>query len=198
MSRLASGTELAAAQQRTETRLAELAAAQTHLQTQMAELAAAQARTEAQVAELAQAHQRLERRVGRLEGHDLERRYRERAAGFFQTLLTRVRAIDHQELGQLLDDALEAGRITAEEKAEVLILDVVVRGRRAQQDAFVATEVSLERAMGVPVLPAVAGEEITERAWHLATASGVWCLPNGRAAPRGTRKPLNPPGVSSG
>ncbi len=49
----------------------------------------------------------LARRVGDLEGDNLERRYRERASSYFQGILRRVRLVDHQRLGLLLDDALE-------------------------------------------------------------------------------------------
>lgn len=84
-----------------------------------------------EVRKLVVAQRRMDDRLGRPEGSDLERRYRERAAGFFQKILSRIRLIDHQELGFMLDDAVEAGAIAADEKAEILAADVVVRAPRA-------------------------------------------------------------------
>src|SRR5579883_3058336 len=134
---------------------------------QVRQLAEAQRRTEEQVG-------RLAREVGDLKGSDLERRYRERAASFFQGLVRRSRVIDHQDLGHLLDDAVDSGRISPEEKAEIMQADVVLSGRRDDTQVYVVVEVSaavdradvdraarranfLEKAIGAPVLPVVAG-----------------------------------------
>lgn len=136
-------------------------------------------------------------RLGRLEGSDLERRYGERAAGFFQRILSRIRLIAHQELGLMLDDAVETGAITPEEKGEILLADVVVRGRRDQRDTYLVAEVSvvvdvedvrraasrarlLRRATGEPVLAAVAGRRVTAEAGQDARAAGAWLVLDGR------------------
>ncbi|MFN3412868.1 MAG: hypothetical protein ACK42L_02280, partial [Thermoanaerobaculum sp.] len=100
---------LAEAQRRTDQRLEELSAevkllaeAQRRTEQRVEELAEAQRRTEQRVEELAeaqrqlmQAHMHMERRLQRVEvrldrlwGHDVERRYRERAAAYFGRLLT--------------------------------------------------------------------------------------------------------------
>ena len=151
-----------------------------------------------EVRALTAAQRRAEDRLGRLEGSDLERRYRERAAGLFQQLLTRVRVVDHQDLGLLLDDALEAGTLTAQDKAEILRADVVVRGRREQREVYALAEVSavigpedvsraatrarlLERVVGVPLLAVVAGRHATPEAARAAEAAGVWSVLDGRA-----------------
>jgi hypothetical protein len=161
------------------------------------ELVAAQLKTNQRL-------ERLESRLGRLEGSDLERRYRERAPALFQRILSRIRVIDPQELGFMLDDAVEAGAITADEKEEILLADVVVRGRRDQQEVYLVTEVSvvvdsddvhraaararlLERAIGQRVLAAVAGQRLTPIAGEEAEAAGVWRVLDGRV--EGTAEP---------
>ncbi len=211
--------ELAAGQARLTEQVRELAAGQASLTEQVRELAAGHASLTEQVRELAAGHaslteqvreltsdvralvaaqRRTDDRLGRLEGSDLERRYRERASGFFQQVLTRVRLVDHQELGLLLDDAVEAGAITPQDKGEILLADVIVRGRRDQRDTYALAEVSvvvdvedvrraadrarlLERAVGAPVLAVVAGRQATQEAARDARAAGVWSLLNGRA-----------------
>jgi predicted nuclease with TOPRIM domain len=189
--------ELAAGQAR-------LTAEQTRLTAEVRELAAGQARLTAEqtrltaeVRELTAAQRLMSDRLARLEGSDLERRYRERAPAFFQRVLSRIRVVDHQELGMLLDAAVETGTLTLEEKGEVLLSDVVVRGRRDQQDAYLLAEVSLvvdaddvrraasrarllERATAVPVLAAVAGHQVTPDAEREALVAGVWRVVDGR------------------
>jgi chromosome segregation ATPase len=163
-----------------------------------AELAAEVRQLTTEVRALTAAQRAAEARLGRLEGSDLERRYRERAAGFFQRLLSRIRLVDHQELALLLDDARDAGRLTADEKEEILLADVVVRGRREQRETYVLAEVSavvdaedvrraasrarlLERVVGAPVLAAAAGQRATPEAVEGADAAGVWLVLDGRA-----------------
>ncbi len=182
---------LAGAQEQTEQRLQRLEEVTTSL-------AEAQRRTEQTVARLVEAQEGTERRlqrleevvgelvgaVGALKGESLERRYRERAASYFQRVLRRIRVVDHQQLGLLLDDAVDQGRITAEERAQVLEADVVVTGLFDGREVYLLAEVSgtvtahdvrrareraaaLEKATGCPVLLAVAGQELEE-------AAGVW------------------------
>lgn len=183
---------------------ARLADSHAQLVQEVRDLAASHARLTEEVRALAEevralaaAQRRAEDRLGRLEGSDLERRYRERAAGLFQQVLTRIRVVDHQDLGLLLDDALEAGTLTAQDKAEILRADVVVRGRREQREVYALAEVSavigpedvsraasrarlLERVVGVPVLAVVAGRQATPEAARAAEATGVWSLLDGR------------------
>ncbi|MDR7600651.1 MAG: hypothetical protein QN191_11925, partial [Armatimonadota bacterium] len=79
--------ELVGSQKATEQRLQ-------RLEEVTARLAEAQVRTEEVVRELVQT-------VGALKGENLERRYRERAASYFQRVLRRIRVVDHQQLGLL-------------------------------------------------------------------------------------------------
>ncbi len=151
-----------------------------------------------QVRVLAVAQRRTDDRLGRLEGRDLERWYRERASSVFHRILARARLVDHGELAPMLDAAVEAGAITEDERAEVLLADVAVRGRREQREAYALAEVSLvvdaedlhravararllERATGRPVVPVVAGERIAAGVAEEARAAGVWRLLDGRA-----------------
>jgi outer membrane murein-binding lipoprotein Lpp len=151
-----------------------------------------------QVRALVAAQRRTDDRLGRLEGRDLERWYRERASSVFHRILARARLVDHGELAPMLDAAVEAGSITEDERAEILLADVVVRGRREQREAYALAEVSvvvdaedlrravararlLERATGRPVVPVVAGERVAAGVAEEARAAGVWRLLDGRA-----------------
>ena len=144
----------------------------------------------------------LKQDVAGLKGTDLERTYRERAAQYFQAILRRIRVVDHQHLADLLDDAVDAGRITPQEKDQVLQSDVAVVGRRDGEQAYLLAEVSsvvdredverarsrasvLERATGMPVIAAAAGRQATAGAREEARASGVWLVLDGRAEPPG-------------
>jgi len=137
-------------------------------------------------------------RLGEVEGDSLERRYRERAADLFQQILARIRVLDHQELGLLLDEAVDAGALTPEEKAEILRADAFLRGCRDQRETYALAEVSavidaedvrraaararlLQRAVGAPVLPVVAGRRMSDDAAQAASTLGVWRLLDGRA-----------------
>jgi predicted nuclease with TOPRIM domain len=199
--------ELAAGQARVTEQVGELAADHARLTEQVRELAANQTglvatqnQLTADVRALVAAMQSMADRLGELEGDNLERRYRERAAGLFQQILTRIRVLDHQELGLLLDDAVDAGTLTPEEKAEILRADVVLRGRRDQRETYALAEVSavidtedvhraasrarlLQRLVGAPVLPVVAGRRLTDDAAQSAGELGVWRLLDGRAEP---------------
>jgi peptidoglycan hydrolase CwlO-like protein len=202
--------ELASGQARLTEQVRELATGHARLTDQLSELATDQARLVAtqnqlttDVRALVAAMQSAVDRLGELEGDSLERRYRERAAGLFQQIVTRIRVLDHQELALLLDDAVDAGTLTPEEKAEVLRADVILRGRRDRRETYVLAEVSavidaadvrraaararlLQRAVGAPVLPVVAGQRLADDAAHSARALDVWRLLDGQAeAPAG-------------
>jgi chromosome segregation ATPase len=196
------------AQIRTEERLARLEEAQiqteerlARLEEIVAQLAEAQRRTEETLQALIRRVDRIDSQVAELRGENLERRYRERAGAYFGRLLRRVTALTDRELGDILDDAEEAGRISMEEAAEIRLSDVVVRGRRRTDSAevYLVAEVSagvgpgdVERAIRraelfgkalgpqMVVLPAVAGEQIMPDAARLAQERGVQIIPDGR------------------
>ncbi|MDR7568157.1 MAG: hypothetical protein QN143_07275 [Armatimonadota bacterium] len=173
-----------------------LADAQARTQQELQALADAQRRTEQVVRELVQT-------TGALKGENLERRYRERAASYFQRILRRIRVLDHQQLGLLLDDALDQGRITPDERAQVLEADVVVTGLADGREVYLLAEVSgtvtahdvrrararaeiLEKATGSPVLPAVAGEQLSDDDKTQEEAPTVWRVLDGRVSPPGS------------
>ena len=211
--------ELVEAQERLEQRLNELAEAQERLEQRLNELAEqtdrrfrelveAQQRTEQRLKELAEQTDkrfaRLEGRVdkievklGRLDGRMLEVRYHQRAAAYFGRWLRRTVVVDGNEIVERVE-----GSLTTEELDQVLLTDLVVRGRAAhlpnRPEVWVAIEISavidgsdvqravqragLLRQAGVPALPAVAGDEATEHAESEAQNRGVVMLEDGSAS----------------
>ncbi|MDR7563619.1 MAG: hypothetical protein QN172_06515 [Armatimonadota bacterium] len=198
---------LVEAQARTEERVGRLeeaverlVEAQARTEERLEALAQAQTQTEQTVRSLVETMGALGRDVSRLKGDSLERMYRDRASSFFQDILRRIRLMDHQQVGLLLDDAVDAGRISREERADVLRADVVVSGVWDGQEVYLLAEVSatvtaqdierarrraaiLERATGRSVLAAVAGERLSEDPQTQQQARSVWKVLDGRAEP---------------
>jgi hypothetical protein len=184
--------ELAQAQTRTEQRLEALAA-------RMDALALAQTEMAREMAALARQVRWLTDRVGALWGESTERRYRERAPAYFDDLLKGLHVPDSEELARILDEAVDAGRISRAERRELLYADVVAFGRRRDDgsDAALAVEVSatvdeddvrraahraelLARSTAKPTTAVVAGEAIKPTADELAQRMGVWRVLDGR------------------
>jgi len=180
-----------------EQALARLTAAQARTEEELRVLVREVATIKQDVAGLRQDVTVVKQDVAGLKGTDLERTYRERAAQYFQAILRRIRVVDHQHLADLLDDAVDAGRITPEEKDQVLQSDVAVVGRRDGEQVYLLAEVSsvvdredverarnrasvLERATGMPVVAAAAGRQATAGAREEARASGVWLVLDGK------------------
>ncbi|MCS6951275.1 MAG: hypothetical protein NZM33_00285 [Bryobacteraceae bacterium] len=189
--------QLAEAQQRTEERLQTLEDRFEELATALRQLAEAQRATEQRLEQLGVAVSKIRQDLDGLLGIDLERRYRERAAAYFQKFLRRIKVLDHQTLGLLLDEALDAGVITPEEKEQILLVDVVAQGRRDGEEAYLAVEVSvtvdagdveraasraalLQKVTGRPVIPAVAGRQVDALAAEQAAKRSVACFLDGR------------------
>lgn len=197
--------ELAEAQRRTEAELAQFGRRTEErfgrLEDAIARLVDAQQRTEAGLARL---EQRTDERLGRLEeatrllveaqartedqlvalradvakdrGVTLEWRYREKAPGYFASMLRRARSISTADL----DDMLE-GALPDEERLDAVLLDLVIRGRLRgtgeTPEVLLAVEVSatlddgdvtraarratLLRKAGQSAVPVVAGEGAT-------------------------------------
>ena len=211
--------QLVEAQARTEQRVAELAEAQRRSEAQLEALAGrsgaleealaalirrvgdltdAQGRTEAQLEALAG-------RVGSLDGEVLELRYARRAPAYFSRLARRLRVLEPGAVADLLDAAIEQGRLTEDERAAVLEADLVLAGQRREDRAelYLLVEVSsgiglqdtrraVERAgmlakLGRPVVPVVAGRWINPEASAFAEDWGVWQVLDGQARPPGER-----------
>ncbi len=200
--------ELTTALAQLSRRVDELAEALAQLTRRVDELAEAQRRTELQLAQLAETQQRLEWRVARLEdrvggllGSDLERRFRERAPAFFGRILRRVRPVDTLEVAAWLDEAVQEGRISEDERLEVLWTDAVVQGVGASgaevafvvEASYTVSEHDVERArrradilarvLDCAVYAAVAGELIPQEVRQQAERQQVWQFEDGRARP---------------
>ncbi len=139
-------------------------------------------------------------RLGHVLGNDLERRYRERASAYFSDVVHRPRPLSAQRLADLLDSPESDERLSAAERRDVLLADLVVSGQpvAGEGDVYLVVEVSVgigpsdvERAIRRtallgrlrPTLAAVAGESITAEAEELAQERGVWRILDGRASP---------------
>jgi len=209
---------LAQAQVRTEERVEQLAEAQRRTEERVEQLAEAQRRTEerlerleATVQELAEAQRRTEERLddlievvsgiqdtqGSIKGRQLELTYQQRVGAYFGPLLRRVRVVSPIEI----EDDLEP-HLSAEEFRDLLLLDLLVRGRpRHLPDApqvWLAVEVSgvvdrhdVKRAQrragymrqaGYVALPAIAGEQATEGAEAMAQEERVLLILDGRTS----------------
>ena len=174
--------------------LLELPAVVRELAEQTRELATAQARAGAALEALAG-------RAGKLEGDLLQLRYERRAHAYFSRLARKLRVVDTSALAEMLDDAVDAGRLTEAEREAVLHADLVLSGQRREDrvEAYFVVEVSVgvgvgdvtraaERAdilakLGRPAVPVVAGEWINPEAIAAAEAYGVWQVLDGRATP---------------
>lgn len=197
--------QLAEAQVRTEQRLGrlesaveQLAEAQARTEQRLGRLEAAFERLEGVVERLVEAQGRTETRVGGVEGEVLEARYARRGQAYFSRLARRLRTMDAGVLADLLDDAVGEGRLEAAERHAVLQTDLVLAGRRRDDDAevYLLAEVSavidphdVERAaerarllekLGRTVMPIVAGRQIDAEVALLAREGGVWQVLDGQ------------------
>ncbi len=127
-----------------------------------------------------------------------EARYERRAGAYFSHLARRIRVIDHSTLADLLEDAVDEGRIARGDRQDVMQSDLVLTGRRREDgaDVYFAVEVSIgigvndvrraaDRAavlarLGRPAFPVVAGERIDPEPAELARAQGVEYVLNAR------------------
>ena len=140
----------------------------------------------------------LKDRVGDLRGDRLERHYREHASAYFDDVLRRLRVLSSNDLVALIDDAADRGQISRDERRDLLLADVVARGRRSDtgQEAYMVADVSatiddadvaravrralvLARAIGAEAIAAVGGEKIGPEAERTARALSVWHVTNG-------------------
>ncbi len=192
-------TQLAAAQKRTEQRVAELAEAQkqseARLGTALTELANAQRRTEEEVRRLSERQHKMDDQLGKLIGWHLETRYRDRAYAYFGSLLRKTQVVDLQKLEPTLEAILSDA-----EMEDLALLDLLIRGQVTKDpqrpEVYLALEISsvvdgggvnravrraeLLRAAGYPAIPAVAGNSVTEGATKAAQNANVFLVRDGR------------------
>src|SRR5881397_1221972 len=184
--------QVAALRAETERRFQEMAATVDKLAREVARLGIG-------MGDLQRTQKRLIIDVADLKGDSLERRYRERAPAYFGGLIRRARALTTEDLDELLEPAVDLGRLTEDEAKEVLHSDVVVRGRRREDDSevYLVVEVSsgvgpgdVERAArraeilsrsGVAALAVVAGKRITADASRRAREMHVRQVTDGMA-----------------
>jgi len=200
---LALPEQFAAFRTETERRFEELAAAQKDLAAAHArheeQLAALRAETERRFAELAEALSILARDVAELKGDNLERRYRERAPAYLGRLVRRAHALSTEEVAALVEGAVAEGRLSEDQGDDLILSDLVVRGRRRDdgREVFLVLEISwgagpedVERAarraeilsrLGTPAVAIVAGRSITAEAVRLAHRKQVWQITDGIA-----------------
>ena len=136
--------------------------------------------------------ERHERQLNRLLGDEAERRFRDNAAGHFGHLLRRIRVIDKSALADQIDDAIDTGLLTEDDRRSLMALDVVVRGldRNTREECRLAVEVSsgigerdimraadraelLAKLTGLPARAVVAGYSISNAYRQLADDNGV-------------------------
>jgi predicted nuclease with TOPRIM domain len=131
--------------------------------------------------------------VAELKGDNFERKVRERAPSYFGRLIRKCRVLPIEELADLLDDAVEKGIITEEEREDALKTDVVVTGVLREDSGkriTLVTEVSMKadrqdveraysrakiigRVLNLPAISVVIGKEYTEGAKEKAVEMGV-------------------------
>jgi uncharacterized coiled-coil protein SlyX len=196
--------QLVEAQVRAEARLERVESRLDRLESSVQALTEAQTRAEARLERVENHLERLDDRVGKLDGKMLEIDYARKGPSYFSPIARRLRVVEPGPLADLLDDAVDEGRLTEEERRAILRADVVFTGRTRSdgQDVYLAVEVSVgigihdvERAavraaylekLGRPALPVVAGERINDEAAAMAQARGVWYVEGGHVtAPRG-------------
>ncbi len=118
----------------------------------------------------------LKQDVGELKGDSFERKIKEKIASYLGRFLRRIRPIDNTRLADLLDEAVDGGVISEEDKDQVLCADGVVKGksRKDASEAWILFEIStvvdghdveraveraeiLQKAVKGAVIPAVIG-----------------------------------------
>lgn len=205
--------ELTVAQERTEHHLSALATAQARSEQRLSkveeileQVVAAQARSEQRLSkveealvQLATAQARSEQRLGRVErdvatlkGDVLELRYGKRIVVAYGRWLRRSRILSHEQVYELLDDAVDAGHLTMDERDQIAQADVLVHGKDKEtgEVVYLVVEVSwgvgaydVERAaeraallakIGTSTRAAVVGRVIVPEAEEKARALGVW------------------------
>lgn len=127
--------------------------------------------------------------VGRLDGRTLQQQVRERIPVYLSRFALRLRLSGSAEVAELLEEAVEQGRISEKEMDDAKLIDAVARGCRRTDNVniYLAAEIStvidlhdlaramrraavIERATSVPTIPIVVGEEIRQDARTQADA----------------------------
>ncbi len=139
-----------------------------------------QSRLEKDVAILKNKVSKLEVDVAKLKGDNLERKVRERAPAYFGRYFRRVKAVPIEEWSEKLEDALDGGLISEEERKDALNLDALIRVKSEDgRNLLLAVEVShtledkdadralrranvIARVYGIETIPVVIGAYVPE------------------------------------
>ncbi|MCX2726680.1 AAA family ATPase [Thermomicrobium sp. 4228-Ro] len=183
--------------ERVEAQIEALTQRMERVEAQIAALTQRMERVEAQIAELTQELRFVRSRLDEYVGITLELRYHQRASAIFGRFLRRVRP---GTAGDVSDQLVEL--LTEREAEEAFAIDLLVRGVPRSMpelgEVWIAIEVSsvvdrydVERALRRAailrrvhprVLPAVAGERLTEGAGELAGNEAVLVVQDGRVS----------------
>jgi hypothetical protein len=184
--------ELAASQREMGQNLDRLAAQLDTLTAQVGTLTA-------QVGTLAEVQQRLVDDVGHLKGQSLELRYERFAPAYFRSIILRAHTLSPDERAALVETAVDRGQLSDTEAHQLLLADLLVRGRRRDdaREVYLVVEISWgighddvdrahERAAllartGSEAIPVVAGDWAPHDVQEHARANRVWQVTDGRA-----------------
>jgi DNA repair exonuclease SbcCD ATPase subunit len=183
--------ELAQAQNRTEQRVEELAHAQKDTETQIKQLTLAQQKTETELHLLVKVVKRQSPRLDAALGRSLELQFRDRMTSYLWRFLKQGRLVSLSELSRQLESALDEESLDDLSRA-----DAIATGLVAGKEAFIVVEVSskadandvrrvvrwaglLEKA-GLPAIPLVACDFISDQAMRFAGQQGVRVFKQGR------------------
>ncbi|MFN3534540.1 MAG: hypothetical protein ACK4WB_04035 [Desulfatiglandales bacterium] len=113
--------------------------------------------------------------VAELKGENFERRVREKAPSYFGRFIRKCRVISHEKLADILDDAVDNGVISEEEREDALNIDVVATGflrKEREKKVVIVTEVSI-KADKVDVERAYERAMIVGKAMNLSSIAVV-------------------------
>jgi hypothetical protein len=130
--------------------------------------------------------------MGGVKGQLLEERFHQHPFVYFSRFARKIRAISDAQLAELVEDAVEQGKLSEAEAEDLKLIDVVARGRQRTGDSvlYLAVEVSvvvdehdlehairrahlLHKATDCETLPIVAGETILANIRDEAERRGV-------------------------
>ncbi|MCS6950427.1 MAG: hypothetical protein NZ520_08215, partial [bacterium] len=152
------------------------------------------------VASLTESLQRIGDDVAKMKEFYLEQRYYTRSPAYFSKVIRRARTISYEELCRLLDDALDAGVLSVEERDDLIQTDVVVHGRLrvSGEEVHLVVEVSwgigredLQRAvnrahtfakLGWKTVPVLAGSWVSPEVREAARQEGAFVVLDGGVA----------------
>ena len=139
--------------------------------------------------------------IAELKGDSLELRYQRHAPAYFGPIIRRIHVLGDDERWKLLDPAIQRGQLSQDQADEVVLADLLIRGRRRDDDSevYLVVDVSwgvgsldVERAAeraallaraGVRAIPVVAGNWVGHDAQQQARLAQVWQVTDGRAVP---------------